>query len=129
MARQGKVEACPETKSVVPFDFEIGWKDPRMRRGLAPYLLHANILWGGSYTAWSAGVPPLLAIPAALTAAYPFHTLSLRLALEKSEMAMLDAFDMIMTRHGGWNSCMAGYPIYMLRNCACMLPLALWFNK
>ena len=129
MAKLGKVEACAETKSVVPFDFEIGWKDPRFWRGLAPYLLHANILWGGSFTAVSAGLPPLLAIPVALTAAYPFHTLSIRLVLDKSELPIHEVFDMIMKRYGGWNSCMAGYPIYMLRNCACMIPLALWLNR
>ena len=105
--------ACQES---IPFN----WKNIR---GIGAYLAHTTILWGGFFALKSISVPSLLALPLCLTAAFPFHTISVRMAFETSKLTSFELFDHVMTKHGGWGACMAGYPVFLARNAFWMLPL------
>ena len=59
--------------------------DLRVMRGLLPYLVHVGILWGGTLFVMQVERWALFGIPIALTLAYPFHTLSVRMALCKGK--------------------------------------------
>ena len=54
-------------------------------RGVIPYLIHHSLLWGCIYLGVFSHIPKLASISLSLTVPYPFHTISVRMALKETD--------------------------------------------